>query len=404
MTLANGRTYLAIPGPSVIPDRVLQAMHRASPNIYEGELIRTTQSIKRDLARLAGTAGEVALYIGNGHGAWEASLSNILSPGDKILVANAGDFAQRWGDIGASFGAEVINIDFGLRAPIDPDRIETELRKDTDHRIRAVMAVQVDTASGVLNDIGAIRAAIDRANHPALLLSDNMASMGCEPFKMDRLGVDMTLAGSQKGLMTPAGIAILWLGPKALEARETAKCVTPYWDWKPRIDPQKFADIFFGTAPTHQIFGLREALDMIDEEGLDAILVRHETLARAIWAAVDCWGQGGPMELNITDPKYRSHSVTTVRVGAPHGTRIRRWVETNMGVTLGIGLGMGTPEDPSADGVFRIGHMGHVNAPMVLGVLGAIDAALKALGIPHGKGAVEAATTLLAGVVAKTAP
>ena len=403
MTLANGRTYLAIPGPSVIPDRVLRAMHRASPNIYEGELVDMTEGIKRDLAALAGTAGDVALYVGNGHAAWEASLANILSPGDAILVANSGDFAVRWGDIARSFGVEVIDLEFGRSAPVNADEIETALSRDKGHKIKAVMAVQVDTASSVLNDIGAIRAAMDRAGHPALLLSDNMASMGCEPFDMDGLGVDMTLAGSQKGLMTPAGVAILWIGPRARAAREAAKCVTPYWDWKPRIMPEIFSDNFYGTAPTHQLFGLREALDMIAEEGKDAVFRRHEILARAVWAAVEKWGQGGKMTLNIQNPDWRSHSVTTVKIGSPDGTRLRRFVETNMGVTLGIGLGMSTPADPNSDGTFRIGHMGHVNAHMVLGVLGAIDAGLKALEVPHGNGALEAASALIAASVPKAA-
>lgn len=396
MSLANGRTILAIPGPSVMPDRVLRAMHRAAPNIYEGPVFDMTESIKGDLAKLAGTTGKVALYIGNGHATWEASIANTMSRGDTVLVANTGRFAEGWGQSAEALGVNVETIDFGRHAPIDASRVEDALRADKNHKIKAVLAVQVDTATSVRNDIASLRQALDAAGHPALLMSDNMASMGCEAFDMDELGVDLTTAGSQKGLMTPPGVAILWMSEKALAARKSANCVTSYWDWEPRIAPKILSESWCGTAPTHHVYGLREALNMIAEEGKEAILARHKKLAQAIWAAVEAWGQGGEMELNIEDENHRSHAVTAIRMSAPNGLRLRQWTEQQAGVTLGIGLGMGTPEDPKSEGYFRIGHMGHVNPHMVLGTLGAIDGALKALEIPHGSGALEAASTIIA--------
>jgi alanine-glyoxylate transaminase/serine-glyoxylate transaminase/serine-pyruvate transaminase len=397
MSLAHGREYLAIPGPSVMPDRVLQAMHRPAPNIYTGQLIDMVPHLVEGLKRVARTRADCAIYIGNGHATWEASLCNVLSRGDRVLVLATGRFALGWGTVAAGLGAEVETLDFGKRAPVDLQVVAERLAADKDHRIKAVLAVQTDTSTSVRNDIAGLRRVLDEAGHPALLMADCMASLGCERFEMDAWGVDVMVAGCQKGLMTPPGMAFVYFNARAAEARETAGCVTPYWDWKNRVAPRIFSEYFYGTAPTHHLYGLREALAMIEEEGLEQVWARHETLARAVWAAFEAWGAEGPLELNIDEPSLRSHAVTALRLGAPHGTRLRDWAEREAGVTLGIGLGMAEPGDPAWHGFFRIGHMGHVNAHMILGALGAIEAGLHALDIPHGAGALPAAARICAG-------
>lgn len=397
LSLAQGRHYLAIPGPSVMPDRVLQAMHRAAPNIYTGELPDLVASLLPDLKIVAGTEHDVAMYIGNGHGAWEASLANVLSPGDRVLALATGRFGLGWAEVASLLGAEVDVLDFGRESPVDNTRVIAALEEDSSHQIKAVLVVQVDTASSVKNDIQELRAAMDAVGHPALLMVDAIACLACDAMEMDAWGVDVLITGSQKGLMTPPGMAFVFFNDKADAARETAECVTAYWDWRPRVSPAIFYRYFFGTAPTHHLYGLREALNMlVHEEGMEAVLARHAALAKTVWAACDAWSADGPLRMNIADPAYRSHAVTSIRIGAPLGKNIQDWLKDSAGVTLGIGLGMDSPEDPNAAGAFRIGHMGHLNAHMVLGLLGTVEAAMQALDIPHGSGALSAAAKVVA--------
>ncbi len=388
---ANGLPYLAIPGPSVMPDRVLRAMHRPAPNIYTGELHDMTHSLIPDLKAVARTEQNVAIYIANGHGAWEAALSNVIREGDTVLVLATGRFCIGWGEMAESLGAQVETLDFGNSHAIDPSRVEDLLRADTQGRIKAVLTVLVDTSTGVLNDIKAVRAAMDAAGHDALLMCDGIASLGCDAYEMDAWGVDVTVAASQKGLMTPPGLGFVWFNAKADAVRGTLGRVSRYWDWRPRIAVEEYWMYFDGTAPTHHLYGLREALDMIKEEGLEAVWARHEGLARGIWAACDVWAQGQVLQMNVADEAARSRAVTSIRLAEGQGDALRVWCEQTMGVTLGIGLG----RDP-ASAYFRLGHMGHVNGHMVLGLLGTVDAGFKALGIPHGSGAVEAAARVLA--------
>ncbi|HCQ64691.1 MAG TPA: aminotransferase [Rhodobacteraceae bacterium] len=395
MTLAHGRPYLAIPGPSVVPDRVLNAMHIPAPNIYEGALVETVAGLIPDLQAVARTKSNLAIYTCNGHGAWEAAASNMIRSGDKVLVLSTGRFAAGWGEVFARLGAEVETIDFGNRAPIDLARVEAALRADSARAIKAVVTVHVDTATSVRNDIAGLRAVIDAVGHPALLAVDCIASLAVDPFEMDAWGVDVMVAASQKGLMTPPGLGFVFFNAKAAAAKsDTASW---YWDWSPRANPSAFYEYFGGTAPTHHLLGLRAALDMIAEEGgVEVVWARHAKLARAAWAAFEAWGRGGPLKINIEDPAYRSHAVTALRIGGDDGTRLRRWVEQKAGVTLGIGLGMAEPDDPAWHGYFRLGHMGHLNAHMMLGALGVIEAGLVALDIPHGDGALAAAAKVVA--------
>ena len=398
MSLANGRHYLAIPGPSVMPDRVLQAMHRPAPNIYYGPLADMTAGMIPDLRRVACTAHDVAIYICNGHGAWEAAVNNVLSIGDHMLALCTGRFGLGWAATAERMGVEVERLDFGLQAPIDPARLEERLRADTGHAIRVITMVQVDTATSVKNDVKAVRAAIDAAGHPAILMVDCIACLAVDEFRMDDWGADVMISASQKGLMTPPGLAFVFFGPRAKALRAGARNVSMYWDWTPRAEPEVFYQYFNGTAPTHHLYGLREALSMLHEEGMEHVWARHATLARAVWAAAEAWSAEGPIAFNIADPALRSHAVTTLRIGKEHGPRLRQWLTDEAGITLGIGLGMDTAEDPQSHAYFRIAHMGHVSAHMVLGALGSIEAGLTALRIPHGTGALDAAASVCAGV------
>ncbi|MEM1064932.1 MAG: aminotransferase class V-fold PLP-dependent enzyme [Pseudomonadota bacterium] len=395
MTLATGRDYLAIPGPSVMPDRVLRAMHRAAPNIYEGELVDMVPELVDGLKGVARTEGACAIYIGNGHAGWEAAISNVFSRRDQALVCATGAFAHGWGEMAARMGVGVEVLDFGRQSAVDPARLKERLAADREARIKAVMAVQVDTATSVRTDIAALRDAIDAAGHPALLMVDCIACLACDVFEMDAWGCDVMVTGCQKGLMVPPGLAFVYFNAHANAAREAADCVTSYWDWRPRVAPETFYQYFCGTAPTHHLYGLREALSMIEEEGLAAVWARHERIARAVWAAVEAWAAAGALRLNVAEPEIRSHAVTTVRTSPEHSRKLRTWVRQSADLTLGKPIGMADAEDPEGDSAFRIGHMGHLNAHMIMGALGAIEAGLKACDIPHGSGALGAAAEVL---------
>ncbi|WP_425074921.1 pyridoxal-phosphate-dependent aminotransferase family protein [Sagittula sp. S175] len=396
MTLASGRSHIAIPGPSVMPDAVLQAMHRPAPDIYDPELLTMVEGIIPDLRYVAQTEHHVAIYICNGHGTWEASLSNVVAPGETVLVPTCGRFGHGWADIARGLGAKVEILEHGRQTPIDPERVRQALLADKGLEIKAILAVHVDTSSSVRSDIMALRRVLEETGHPALLMADCVASMGCDVYRMDAWGADVTVTASQKGLMTPPGLGFVFFNERAAEVQRAMPRVSRYWDWQGRANPEWFYQYFGGTAPTHHLYGLRAALDMIRAEGMDAIWARHERLAGAIWTAVEHWGEDGPMRLNIAERSQRSHAVTALSLGKGQGDRLRAWCRDVAGVTLGIGLGVEDPEDPTASGYFRIGHMGHVNAHMVLGLLGVMEAGLSALDIPHKPGGVAAAAQALA--------
>ncbi|KIN60324.1 Aminotransferase, class V [Sulfitobacter noctilucae] len=395
--LAQGRPYLAIPGPSVIPDAVLQAMHRAAPNIYAGELVEMMPGLTADLKRIARTAHHVAMYTGNGHAAWEASLANVIQPGDKVLVPATGRFGIGWSECARLQGAEVEVLDFGKQSPMDMEKIADALRADKAHEIKAVLAVHVDTSTSIRNDIAALRGVLDAEGHPALLMADCIASLGCDIFEMDAWGVDVMVTGCQKGLMVPPGMSFVFFNDKAEAARAKLPRVSWYWDWTPRAHAEEFFQYHAGTAPTHHLYGLRTALDMIHAEGVEQVWARHATLARAVWAACEAWSTGGSFAMNVSDRAHRSNAVTSLRLQSPNATALRDFVERQLGLTLGIGLGMAPPGDPSWHGFFRLGHMGHVNGHMIMGMLGGIEAGLRGLGVDHGAGALDAAADVIGG-------
>ena len=390
-TLAAGPEIVAIPGPTIVPDRVLSAMHRAMPDIYAGELLTITDEIYDRLPGLARTAHPGLITISNGHGAWAMALSNTLSRGDLVLVLECGRFAQVWAEMAEFDGLQVEMMVAADGAAIDPEAVEARLRADSERSIKAVLMVQTDTASSARNDVAAIRRALDASDHPALLMVDCIASMGCERFEMDDWGVDVALAASQKGLMTPPGLGFVWPNARAMEAHRTADMRTRYWDWTLRMQEGPQYLRFCGTAPVAHLYGFREALRMIDEEGLEQRWRRHTVLADAVRAAVDAWSAPDGLALHVADPQHRGDSVTTIRTGSIDSARLAGICRDQLGVTLGIGLG------DLAGRAFRIGHMGHVSASSVLGVLGVVESALQAMDAPIGASGVAAAAIAVAG-------
>ncbi len=393
MSVRAGREVLAVPGPTNIPDQVLQAMHRPAVELYSKPLIALTDTLLRDISRLFGTASRSYIYIANGHGAWEAALTNVLSRGDKVLVLESGKFGLDWGEAAARLGLEIEVLKGDWRHAVRPAAVEARLRDDKAGSIKAVLAVQVDTSSSVFNDIAAIGKAIKAARHDALLMVDAVASLGCIPFAMDAWGVDVAMSGSQKGLMTPPGLSFVAASERAHVAHHKAGLRTPYWDWTAR-DGDSHYQKYAGTPPEHLMWALRAALDMLFAEGLDNVFLRHRLLAETVRRAVEVWSQRGNLEFNIIAAAERSDTVTTVLMAdGCNPEKLRDYCEFKCGVVLGRGIGKLNGK------AFRIAHMGHVNAPMVLGTLGTIEMGLRALGIVHGSGGVQAATEWLSGQV-----
>src|SRR5258708_8225563 len=385
MSVRAGREFLAIPGPTNMPDEVLRAMHRPALDIYSKEMLDLTHSLLADLKKLFVTKGQTYIYIANGHGAWEATLSNVLSRGDKVLVLESGRFAIGWGNAAAAMGAVVEVRKRDWRRAIRPAEVEARLWQDKDHKIKAILAVQVDTASGAYNDVEAIGKAIKATGHPALFMVDAVASLGCMPFEMDAWGIDVAMSGSQKGLMTPPGLGFVAANDRAREVHKTAGLRTPYWDWTEREGVEHYRK-YAGTAPVHLLFALRQAIDMLLDEQLENVFLRHRLLAEAVRRAVAVWAEGKVLSFNVAEPGERSNTVTTVMMSNGYDpVALQRYCKEKCGVVLGVGIG------ELAGQAFRIAHMGHVNAPMILGTLGVIEVGLNALNIPHGKCGTEAA-------------
>jgi alanine-glyoxylate transaminase/serine-glyoxylate transaminase/serine-pyruvate transaminase len=351
-------------------------------------MVELTDSLLRDLGKLFATRGRTHMYIANGHGAWEAVLSNVLSRGDKVLVLESGRFAMAWGQAARAMGAEVDVLPGDWSRAVRPAEVEARLRADRNHSIKAILVAHVDTASGAMNDVEAIGKAIRAAGHPALYIVDAVASLACVPFEMDAWGIDVAMSASQKGLMTPPGLGFVAVNERARAVHQKANMRTPYWDWTEREGVEHYRK-YAGTAPVHLLFGLRKALDLLFEEGLEHAFRRHRLLADAVRGAVTAWSEGGVLAFNIRDNADRSDTVTTVLMGQGRDPlELQRYCRDKCGVILGSGIG-------ELEGkAFRIAHMGHVNAPMILGTLGVVEVGLKALGIPHGQGIAAAVACL----------
>jgi alanine-glyoxylate transaminase / serine-glyoxylate transaminase / serine-pyruvate transaminase len=380
-----GRHFLQIPGPTNVPDRVLRAMDRPTIDHRGPDFAALTLRIMPKIQQLFGCAGPVAMFPGSGTGGWEAALCNTLNPGDRVLAFDSGHFATLWNAVAGSLGLEVELIPADWRKPVDPAALTDRLSADKDHQIKAVMAVHNETSTGVYNDIAALRAAIDAASHPALFMVDAVSSLGSMEFHHDRWGVDVTICGSQKGLMLPPGIGFNAIGDKALAAAETATLRRSYYDWAPMLNLNRHG-FYPYTPPTNLLFGLDEALDMLLEEGLAAVQARHARLAEATRCAVRGWG----LEIYGADDAWRSDTVTAILTPDGHGAdHLRGVILENYNLSLGSGLG------PLADRVFRIGHLGDLNELMLMGALCGVEMGLGDAGVPHQKAGVAAALEFL---------
>lgn len=386
----RGREFLQTPGPTNIPDRVLNAMHRSAIDFGGPVFQEMSQALFRDLQGLFETKGQVFLYTSSGHGGWEGAFVNCFSPGDSLLLPEVGRFGRVWGEYGQRLGYNIVKVPGSWREPIDPAVIEDVLSKDKQHKIKGVLAVHVETATGACSDIAAIRAAMDAANHPAMLILDAVASFGCMPVRMDEWGVDVVITASQKGLMCPPGLGICAVSEKALAASYESRSQMEYFSWPQRLGTESYSR-FCGTAPEHMVFGLTEAVKMLNEEGWERVYARHKRLATATRKAVEVWCEGGALEFNISQPEARADALTVIRT--PEGMNsevVRNTARDTFGVAVGGSLG------DLAGRVFRIAHMGDLNEPMIIGALGGVEAALQVCQVPIGRGGVSAAVDYLA--------
>lgn len=379
-----GRHHLFVPGPTNVPDRVLRAMHRAQEDHRSSAFPALTHGLLRDLKPVFGTeAGRPFVFAATGTGMWEAALTNTLAPGDRVLAARFGQFSHLFIDTAERLGLRVDILDLEWGEAVDPAAIGAALAADAAHAIRAVLLVHNETATGVTNDVAAIREAIDDARHPALLIVDGVSSIGSLEFRLDAWGVDVAICGSQKGFMMPAGLGLLCLSPRALARIETGAFPRAYFDLRPQIlhNDQGY---FPYTPPLAHLFGLREALDMIAEEGgMRAVAARHARLAEGVRRAVHAWG----LKLCARDPERLSNTVSAIVV--PEGKDARHVIDAafrRWDMALGSGLGRLNGK------VFRIGHLGDCNAGMLLGALGLTELALHDAGIavPYGAGVAAA--------------
>jgi alanine-glyoxylate transaminase/serine-glyoxylate transaminase/serine-pyruvate transaminase len=410
----RGRQFFHNPGPTNIPDKVLRAMDRAVLDFLSEEFMEIHRECHAGLKDVLKTRQHLFMYAASGHGAWEAATVNVFSPGDKVLMLESGYFSESWSAMTTKLGLVIETIPSDWRQGVDMGALAVRLEADRAHEIKGLLVVHNETATGLAHPIAEVRKALDAAGHPALLLADTISSLACFDFRMDDWGVDVAVGGSQKGLMLPTGMSITGVSTKALEAAKVSKTPRQYWDWREMgaREPQRF----IGTTPVHHFFGLQASLKLLQEEGLDAVFARHARFARATRAAVRHWGglndtsdprngaapasggrgpnltaAGNGPELYCRDPRRYSSSLTAVLLPEGHdGDKMRRHALEKYNLSLGGGLG------PLGGRVIRIGHMGDLNEPMMLGALATTELAFKACGVPHRPGGVDAALEALA--------
>ena len=383
MSRRAGRHFLQIPGPTNVPDRVLRAIDFPTMDHRGPDFAAIGKDCLAGMKRVfKSTQGEVVIYPASGTGAWEAALANTLSPGDRVLMYETGHFATLWQKMAAKLGLEVEFMPSDWRRGADPEAIEKKLRADTDKRIKAVCVVHNETSTGVTSRIGDVRKAIDAAKHPALYMVDTISSLASIDYRHDEWGVDVTVAGSQKGLMLPPGLSFNCISPKALAVSKTARLPRSYWAWDEMIANGK-TGYFPYTPATNLLYGLREALKMLlDEEGLDAVFARHQRHAEATRRAVRAWG----LEIFALDQREYSGSLTAVLMPAGHDAdRLRKIILEAFDMSLGTGL------TKLGGKVFRIGHLGDFNDLTLMGTLAGVEMGLALAGVPHRKGGVQAA-------------
>ena len=389
--MQHGWHFFINPGPTNIPDRVLRAMDRGATDFTGAEFKAVSEECFAGLKRVFKTEQTILGYAASGHGAWEAALVNLFSPGDKVLIVESGYFSLNWGLRAEAFGLQIETLQSDWRRAADPAKLETRLREDRGHTIKGILAVHNETSTGVVHPIAAMRRAIDAAGHPALFLVDTISSLGSFDFRMDEWGVDVVVAGSQKGLMLPTGMAFTGISAKAIAATASAKLPRVYWDWRRLLGQGPQQGYWNGTVPVHFFYGLRESLRMIEEEGLEQVFLRHHRLAEATRRAVSVWRQNDGPEIYAVDPAAQSDTVTAVLMPPPcDADKVREVALDKFNVSLGGGL------DRLRGHVLRIGHLGDLNEPMILGALAAVEMALQLCGVPHGRGGVQAAMEYLA--------
>jgi alanine-glyoxylate transaminase / serine-glyoxylate transaminase / serine-pyruvate transaminase len=385
MPYTAGRHFLQIPGPTNVPDRVLRAIDRPTIDHRGPEFAQLGLDVLNGMKRIFKTKGAVMIYPASGTGAWEAALVNTLSPGDKVLMYETGQFATLWQNLAKRLGLVPEFVGGDWRHGVDAAAIEARLAEDKQHAIKAVCVVHNETSTGVTSKIAEVRKAIDRAHHPALLLVDTVSGLGSIDYRHDEWEVDVTVAGSQKGLMLPAGLSFNAVSEKALAASKTAKLPRSYWSWDEMQRPNK-TGYFPYTPATNLLYGLREGIAMLEEEGLDNVFKRHGRHAEATRRAVHAWG----LEVYCLNETEYSSVLTAVLMPAGHSeVAFRKVVLENFNMSLGSGLGK------IADKVFRIGHLGDFNDLTLMGTLAGVEMGLALAKVPHKKGGVEAAMASL---------
>ncbi len=385
MAFHSGRHFLQIPGPTNVPDRVLRAIDRPTIDHRGPEFARLGKDVLGGLRHVFRTTQPVVIYPASGTGAWEAALVNTLSPGDRVLMVETGQFATLWRELAQRLGLAVDFVPGDWRHGVDPAVVEEKLTADRQHQIRAVCVVHNETSTGVTSRIAEVRAAIDRARHPALFLVDTISSLASMDYRHDEWKVDVTVAGSQKGLMLPPGLSFNAISAKALQASRSAGLKRSYWDWAPMLQANE-SGFFPYTPATNLLYGLREALAMLQEEGLENVFRRHARHAEATRRAVRAWG----LEINCADEREHSAALTGIRMPAGHDAdRLRAVILERFDMSLGQGLGK------LKGMLFRIGHLGSFNDLTLCGTLSGVEMGLSLAGVPHSRGGVDAALAFL---------
>ena len=382
----SGRHFLQIPGPTNVPDRVLRAIDAPTIDHRGPEFAALGKHVIAGMKKVMQTEGNVVIYPASGTGAWEAALVNTCSPGDRVLMAETGHFAALWKKLAERLGLVADFIPGDWRHGVSPEEVEARLRVDRQHAIKAVCVVHNETSTGVASRVADVRAAIDRAGHPALFMVDTISSLASIDYRHDEWRVDVTVAGSQKGLMLPPGLSFNAISAKALAASKGARLPRSYWDWQEMLAPN--ATGFFPYTPaTNLLYGLAAALDMLFAEGLPNVFARHDRLAAATRRAVDAWG----LEILCADPRLYSSTLTAIMLPEGHNAdALRNIILDRFDMSLGQGLGK------VAGKVFRIGHLGYFNELMLCGTLAGVEMGLAAAGVPHRKGGTQAALDFLA--------
>ena len=381
MASRSGRHLLQIPGPTNVPERILRAMSRPTIDHRGPEFSRLAREALEGLQRVFQTSGPVVIYPSSGTGAWEAALVNTLSPGDKVLMFDIGHFATLWRSTAVRLGLQVDFVAGDWRHGVDPEVLESKLAEDRAHAFKAVAVVHNESSTGVTSRVAEIRKRMDRVGHPALLLVDTISSLATTDVRHDDWGVDVTVGASQKGLMLPPGLGLNAISQKALTASKSARLARSYWDWEPMIRDNQ-AGFFPYTPATNLLYGLREALHMLFDEGLENLFARHSRHAEATRLAVRTWG----LEMVCLNPAEYSSSITGVMV--PEGTdadALRKVILERYDMSLGTGLGRLKGK------IFRIGHLGDFNDLMLAGTLSGVEMGLALAGVPFSRGGVAAA-------------